>query len=186
MIKGARRSIVAIAAALSLGVGGAAWAASAASAASARPAIAVAECKSGQLAVWVSPDMGEGTAGSVVYPLEFTNISKHTCYLIGYPGVSALNAKLVQLGSPAGRNSVLPSKAVVVAPGGTASAVLQWVEVLNYPLSVCKPAQATELRVYPPDQKVYRDAFASGLACSKKGPVYLSITRIEPGANLPS
>jgi hypothetical protein len=64
-------------AALALGIGSAAVATSSASAAPA----AVPECTSANLAVWVSPELANGAAGTIYYPLDFTNISNHTCYL---------------------------------------------------------------------------------------------------------
>ncbi len=188
MIKRARRSVAAVAAALSLGISGAAWAASSAASASttpARPVAAVPECRSGQLAVWVAVDMGQGAAGSIYYPLEFTNVSNRKCYLIGWPGVSAIGSRDRQLGDAATRDSSLPRRTVIVAPGATAHAILRYAQVVNFPRAVCRPAPATVLRVYPPDQKVSRTAFFSLMACSAKGPVYLTITRIEPGLTIP-
>lgn len=180
MFKGTRRrGVAAIAAVLGLGIGSAVWAASAASASSAAPVIR--ECTSGQVAVWVSVDEGQGAAGSFYFPLEFTNISSRACYLVGYPGVSATGSGGGQLGSAAGRDATVPSKIVTVAPGGTAHAVLRVADVLNFPTSVCKPATASQLKVFPPDQKTARHAFFDLLVCGKKGPIYLDVQRIQPG-----
>src|SRR5215467_11564714 len=123
MIKGTRRRVAAIGATLALGIGSAVWAATSASAAS--PPIP--ECTTSNLAVWMSPDRGNGAAGSIYYPLDFTNVSNHTCYLVGWPGVSATNANGTQLGSPAARDSTPPRQIVNVPPGGTAHAVLRYV-----------------------------------------------------------
>src|SRR5215472_16158962 len=94
-----RRAAIAVAAAASLAIGGAAWAASAASAA---PAVTPA-CSTGNLSVWVDVDQSSGAAGTITYPLELTNVSGHACTVFGYPGVSALRPNGKQLGDAAVR-----------------------------------------------------------------------------------
>jgi|SRR5215472_7460551 len=182
MIKGARRSIAAIAAALSVGIGAAVWATSAASAAPAKPAAAVPECTSGQLAVWVSPDRGNGAAGSIYYPLDFTNVSGRTCFLVAYPGVSATTAGGAQLGSPAQRDSRYARQVVTIGPGATAHAVLRYIDVQVDPTAGCREKTAAFLKVFAPDQTKANRAFFDLPVCSVKGRIYLTITRIAPHA----
>ena len=98
MIKGARRAAAAVAAALALGIGSAVWATSSASAAPSAPSAIPPVCTTANLSVWVNISEGNGAAGTIFYPLEFTNTSNHTCRTWGYPGVSALNASGKQLG----------------------------------------------------------------------------------------
>ena len=178
MINGTRRSIAAIGATLALGIGSAVWAATSASAAS--PPIS--ECTTSNLAVWVSPDRGDGAAGSVYYPLDFTNVSSHTCYLVGWPGVSATNVIGTQLGSAAALDSSAPRQIVNVAPGGTAHAVLRYVDAQVDSSAGCKQTTAEFLKVYPPDQTSARHAFFSVPVCTVPGRIYLRIWRIQPGA----
>jgi hypothetical protein len=178
MINGTRRRIAAIGATLALGIGSAVWAATSASAIASAP---IPECTAGNLAVWMSPDRGNGALGSVYYPLDFTNVSNHTCYLVGWPGVSATNLNGKQLGSAADRDSTAPRQIVNVPPGRTAHAVLRWTDVLLYPSAVCKPTAAALLKIYPPDQTSARRAFFSLPVCTAPGPIYLSIQRIQPG-----
>ncbi len=182
MIKGTRK-IAAAVAALGMGIGGAVWATSSASA-SAAPA-AIRECTSGQLAVWISPELGNGAAGSIFYPLEFTNISNRTCFLVGWPGVSAANANGKQLGSPAARDNSVPRKIVDVAPRGTAHATLRYVDVQVDKSAGCKETTSTFLNVFPPDQGSARLAFFDVPACTVKGRIYLVISRIQPGVVQP-
>ena len=100
-----RRIAAATAAALALGIGSAAWAASPASAApvtrsaASMPSVIPPVCTSANLAVWVDYDAMSGAAGTWYYPLEFTNVSNHTCRTWGWPGVSATNASGKQLGA---------------------------------------------------------------------------------------
>lgn len=177
MIKGTRHKIAAAAAALGMGIGGAAWATSSASAAPA----AVTECTSGQLAVWTSPDLSNGAAGTIFYPLEFTNVSHHTCFLVGWPGVSAVNGNIKQLGSAAARDSSVPRKVVNVAPGATAHATLRYIDVQVDKSAGCKETTSTFLRVFPPDARNRRLAFFDVPACTVTGRVYLEISRIQAG-----
>ena len=189
MFKGTRRSVAAIAAVLGLGIGSAVWAASAASAAPASPAAAAAaavpECTSSELAVWVYNNPGGGAAGSFDLPIGFTNISGRSCYLVGWPGVSATNSAGSQLGSAATRDATEPRKVVTLAPDATANADLKVIDVFNFTASACKPTTAALLKVFPPDQKSALTAFFSWPVCAKKGPVYLVVQRIRAGAPNP-
>jgi len=98
-ITAARRVVaVAVAAVAGLAISTAAYAATSSSG---TPAIVIPKCTASDLGVWVAVDQGNGAAGTIYYPLEFTNLSHHTCYLFGYPGVSALDVNGRQLGSPA-------------------------------------------------------------------------------------
>lgn len=138
---------------------------------------AIAKCTAADLGVWVAADQSNGTAGSIYYPLEITNLSTGTCYLYGHPGVSAVNGAGHQLGQSAQWN---PGTARVVnlAPGATAHAMLQYVTVQVSP--GCKPVNAAGLKVYPPDQTSSTSAFWTLASCTT-GPVYMNVGVIQPG-----
>jgi hypothetical protein len=140
----------------------------------------IPKCPASSLAVWVNVDAGSGAAGSVYYPLEFTNVSSSTCYLDGFPGVSAIRANGTQLGSAAARDNTEPARIVNVAPGQTAHATLRYgsAEVAT---SGCKPAAAAFIKVFPPDQTGHRTGFFSLPSCTVSGHIYLTIRRIQPG-----
>ena len=106
MFNRTRRTMAAFAAVLGLGIG---WAVRASTAASAAPANIPPVCSTANLVVWVNVDEGQGAAGTWYYPLEFTNISNHTCRVWGYPGVSATDANGKQLGDAAGRQNICPA-----------------------------------------------------------------------------
>lgn len=94
-----------------------------------------------------------GAAGSVYEPIIFTNKGANTCTLTGYPGVSFLaSASGPQVGAAATRNTQHAATTVSLAPGATASAMLQVANEGNYPAATCKPTTVTGLRVYPPGQ----------------------------------
>ncbi len=176
---GLRRAAVATASMITLGVGAAVWGTPAASAAPA----ATPTCTAADLAVWVNASEPNGAAGTIYYPLEFTNISNRACFVEGYPGVSALGARGQQLGSAADRNPAFKPARVTIPAGGTAHADLGWTDVTNFPASNCKPAAASLIKVYPPNQKGSDLGFVSLEACGAKGDAYLHTTVIRPGPN---
>jgi hypothetical protein len=143
---------------------------------------AVRACSADDLGAWVAVSQSDGAAGSIYYPLQFTNLSHHACAMRGFPGVSAVDRNLRQLGSPASWDHVTPVRTVVLAPGATAHAVLRYGDVTLSTSPGCHPTFSTfELRIYPPGQ--HRATYAAfGLeACSHAGPVYLSVTPVRPG-----
>jgi len=182
MIKGSRRTVAAAAAALGLGIGSAVWASSA-SAAPAAPSAIPPVCTSADLAVWVNYDAVSGAAGTWYYPLEFTNVTSHTCRTWGYPGVSAIGANGKQLGSPAARNQLYPAAWVNIPAGGTAHALFAYgnAEVTT---SGCQPATASVIKVFPPDSFTADHAFFDLSACTVPGHVYLRVSVIRPGTNI--
>ena len=48
-------------------------------------AAAVPACTAGNLGAWVAVTQGTGAAGSIFYPLMFTNLSRHACAMRGFP-----------------------------------------------------------------------------------------------------
>jgi Protein of unknown function (DUF4232) len=151
-------------------------------AADAAPASPVPACTAGDLGAWVAITQGNGAAGSIYYPLQFTNLSGHACAMRGFPGVSAVDRNGHQLGSPARWGHAVPVRTVVLAPGATAHTTLQYSDAEVTTAPGCYPVfSAFELRVYPPGQ--YGATYAAfGLeACSHAGPVYMSVGPILPG-----
>jgi Protein of unknown function (DUF4232) len=177
MIKLSRRTVATATAVLALGAGSVTWVATSASAATARPGF-VPRCTSGQLAVWVNADSADGTAGTTYYNLDLTNTGGKTCYLYGWPGVSATNSAGRQLGVPAVRNPNVPARIVNVAPGGTAHALLGYVDVQLSP--ACRPTTATFLKVIPPNTTAARHAYFPLTVCTTRT-FDLTIGRIQSG-----
>ncbi|HLX47620.1 MAG TPA: DUF4232 domain-containing protein [Streptosporangiaceae bacterium] len=139
----------------------------------------IPKCTASELGVWVAADEGNGTAGSIYYPLEFTNISSQTCYMYGFPGVSTTNSSGRQLGSSASWNHQVKPAIVNLAPGATAHSILQYEVVAVSPQ--CKQAPASMIKVYPPDQTSSATGFWDFESCTTAKPVYLSVEAIQPG-----
>lgn len=159
------RRVPRIALAATLSVVAAAGASATRSAAS---TVARTECTTAELKIIFINN--EDAAGHAYDDLDFTNSSRATCYVQGWPGVSyAKAARGPLVGAPAnwarGR-----SRTVVLAPGATAHAPLTLADSASTTPAECgKSVSADWLRVYRPDQ--YRPAFVrlgfSIPACSR-------------------
>lgn len=146
---------------------------------------AAGRCVEGDLTDWIGVP-GNATAGSVYYELEISDTSKVTCTLHGFPGVSALGADGVHLGSAAGRNSgYAAEKTITLRKGETAHVVLQITDVSNYSASACRPKTADALQVYAPGAYSAKTIQFSFRACSRKGPVYLHVSTSIAGTGIP-
>ena len=147
-----------------------------------RATAAVPACTAGDLGAWVAVTQGNGAAGSIYYPLQFTNLSHHACAMRGFPGVSAIDRNGHQLGSPARWGHVVPVRTVVLAPGATAHTILQWSDAEVSTAPGCHPTfSAFELRIYPPGQYSATYAAFDLETCSHAGPVYMSVEPVLPG-----
>ena len=175
MIKRFRRAVIAAAAALALAAGGGAWAASSVSAST----FPISPCGPGYLAVWVNADGADHTAGTTFYHLEYTNVSKVTCFLWGYPGVLASTLGGKQLGAAAVHDDPVARKNVYLAAGATAHSVLGYVDAAVG--SSCKPKAAGYLKVYLPGAFGPKRAFFSLPVCTTLKPVDLTVWRFQAG-----
>jgi len=161
-------SVLAVAAALTVAVAPSAAAPEAA--ASAAP-----PCKTSALDIWFENEIGGGTAGSVFYRFQFTNLSGHTCTLKGYPKVLAVNLKGQRIGSPASHETTVKPHLVKLAPEKSAPALIRVVDAENFPPSACHPVTAAGFRVSPPGNIASRLVPFPFRACSKVGNGNLSV-----------
>ena len=129
-------------------------------------------------ALKVSLGAANGAAGTVFYPLNFTNTGKLGCTLRGYPGVSAVTSTGNQIGGPA---SQIPSsfKTVTLLPGKTQGAVVGVVETGNFDPSQCAPVTAAGLKVFPPGQKQAVTIKQSFSTCSSTTVISLTISPVS-------
>lgn len=72
-----------------------------------------------------------------------------------------------QVGAAASRSGSRPATLVTLAPGATALAQVQLVDVLNYPTANCVPVSASYLQVYPPGQTMPLYLPFTAQACTK-------------------
>jgi hypothetical protein len=148
------------------------------------PAAAAARCPAGALTDWIGVP-GSGAAGSVYYVLEISNTSAHTCTLYGFPGVSAITARGRQLGSMAQRSGSYPERLLTLRPQSTVHVILQITDVHNFTASACHPAVAWGLRVYAPGAYLSSTIAFPSLACSRRGPSYLTVSTTLAGVGIP-
>src|ERR1700734_2524543 len=77
-------------------------------------------CSTADLSAAVNTSPGGAAAGSTYYPMNFTNTSKSSCYLFGYPGVSFVTGPSgSQIGEPASRNPAVTPRTGILNAGGT-------------------------------------------------------------------
>jgi hypothetical protein len=157
-------SALLVTAALLPGTALASTAASAATAATAAPATAAPawntpRCRITQTRVTLG--RGSGTAGTIVYPLRFTNVSHRNCSMWGWPKTWAESQDGKVIGN-ASRALKGPRPFLVLRPWQTVHADLGIIDAGN----ICrKPVTAVNLRVRAPQQVLSRVLRFSFQAC---------------------
>jgi len=121
-------------------------------------------------------------AGHLYRTLDFTNISGASCTLYGYPGISFVTGVGGQQIGAAASRSPASKRLIVLAPGKTAHAQMDLVDVLNFPPSKCAASNAQWIKVYPPNQFSATYVRWTAMVCSKPTPVYLFVAPVRPGA----
>jgi Protein of unknown function (DUF4232) len=125
--------------------------------------------------IWAGEEPGGGTAGSVYYWIEFTNLSGRSCTVAGYPQVSAVDLNGRRIGAAATFEPAKEAPPVKLAPDDTAKATLQIVDNLNYPTGRCKPTTAAGLRITVPGGSGSKVAPLAFGACAKSGSQILAV-----------
>jgi hypothetical protein len=149
----------------------------ASAAGSSHAAAAASPCSSIGTIAWLNTNSSAG-AGSVFFKLQFTNLSGRRCTLRGFPGVSAVDTRGHQLGRAASRDTSTPVRSITLNNGVTARAALRIVQVVNFPASSCRPVTAAGLRVFPPNQSAAKFIPFPFKACSRSGPVFMSVKAV--------
>ena len=141
-------------------------------------------CPSAALKVTVDTSQAGGAAGSVYYPVNFTNTSGAPCGLYGYPGMSFVTANGNagrQIGAAAQRDPAFGDLSVRLPAGGVAHAWLQIAQAANYPASACQPMTAHWLRVFPPGDTAASYVGVSFSACASASAPLLTVTPVRSG-----
>jgi len=144
----------------------------------------LALCQPASLHVAVNASQAGVAAGSVYYPVDFTNTASSPCGLYGYPGMSfvtAADGTGRQIGAPAQPNPSAGKVAVRLAAGGEAHAWLQVTQAGNYPSATCQPVTAHGLRVYAPGETEALYVSQSFSACSSASVQLLTVMPVRPG-----
>ena len=132
-------------------------------------------------ALKITQSAPNGYAGGFDVTVGFTNASGTACTLYGYPGVSLVSASYAQIGLPATRLGAVPVKLVTLAPGATASALVQIADALNFPSPSCGAVKAAYLRIFPPNQTSSVYLANTSLTCAKPVPT-LMVTAVQAGS----
>lgn len=140
---------------------------------------AASNCTAAHTQVWLGLGLGGGTAGSIYYPLEFSNVGHKACTLNGFPGVSALGKGGGQVGPAATRNGQHHGT-VTLAAGATAHALLR---VVDWGALCSKEVVAQALKVFPPGQTRSGVVPFSFGACAHKG--VLIVGPVRAGVGIP-
>jgi hypothetical protein len=144
------------------------------------PAAQPGPCSTAALRVTLGSQQG-AAAGHFYRTLDFTNVSGASCTLYGYPGVSFVTAiGGSQIGAAASR-SPASKQLIVLAPGKKAHAVMNLLDVLNFPSSDCAATNAHWIKVYPPNQFSATYVPWTAMVCSKSKTVYLSVAPVRHG-----
>ena len=177
---GLRRRALAAGGVAALAAAGAATALATASAGAAVPhraAVSTPACATAQLAIKFV-NKPNGAAGTIYYPIQFTNNGTQACTLRGYPGVSAVTSSGGQIGNSASRSGT-PVKTVTLAPKKSASSMVGFVQTANFPAAKCKPVTAKGLRIIPPNQAKSVTIKRSFSACSSKSVSFLTVMPVK-------
>jgi hypothetical protein len=144
----------------------------------------LAVCQAASLRVAVNASQAGLAAGSVYYPVDFTNTASSPCGLYGYPGMSfvtSADGTGRQIGAPAQQNPSYGKMAVRLAAGGAAHAWLQVTQAGNYPSATCQPVTAHALRVYAPGETEALYVSQPFSACSSASVQLLTVMPVRPG-----
>jgi Domain of unknown function (DUF4232) len=143
-------------------------------------AVAAPACPSSGLRIFVGPG-NRVTAAVTRYALDFTNVSRASCALTGYPQVAAYRGDGEQVGASATHDTSVAAGRVLLAPGQTAHASLDAARALPG----CRPVRASGLRVIvapgqPPIR--YVRPLTACAAADASGQDYLRVRAIQAGS----
>ena len=146
-------------------------------------ALLLSGCADDVLEVTVEQSPDGGGAGTTSANVVFTNTGSDSCELRGAPGVSVINASGTQLGEPADQQEVDTPPTITLAPGGTAIAPLESVNIgsdggaLG---SACPVVDGAAYLVYPPHSFTAFEVPAEVPACEGDTP-WMTVGAVAQG-----
>lgn len=109
------------------------------------------ECELGDLAIGLGTTFASGAPGVVQRPILFKNTGSAACFVVGWPGVAALDGGGAQLFQAERIGTKGPQ--VTLQPGASASALLTVIAFRAVPNSTTPPCPSVpDLLVTPPDE----------------------------------
>jgi len=132
---------------------------------SSAPTAGVAECASSDLELRAKY-LGAAT-GTDYIALVVTNTGAGDCVLLGYPGVTFLDAHGRQVGLPARRDRTSKPRRVVLAVGDKAHAQLSYPNP-DFFGNGCGGTHAKQVQVFPPDQTASLRTNVDAYVCTDK------------------
>ncbi|MDA8323890.1 MAG: DUF4232 domain-containing protein [Actinomycetota bacterium] len=137
-------------------------------------------CASYNTTTWFGLGLGGGAAGTIYYPIEFSNTGHRACTMYGFPGVWAVTNSGRTIGYPATHQG--RPRLVTLRPGQTAHAILGIVEAGN--IAGCRIAHNAYLKIYAPHQRAATriPAFTFD-ACWNRS--VLRVGPVRPGTGIP-
>jgi hypothetical protein len=126
-----------------------------------------------------------GAAGTIYYPIDFTNVSSAACTLYGYPGVSFVTAPHGSIiGAPAGRREIagITPALITLQAGATAHAILADSDVLTSNQCHNQQVAVHTVQVYPPGQYTALFAPFSGTGCVDRSLVVMWVSPVTSGS----
>ncbi len=137
-------------------------------------------CSAANTYVWLALSPS-GAAGTIYYPIEFTNLGSRTCWLSGFPTVYGVSRSGKTIGPAAGR-LIMPARPIVLRKNQTAHALVGIVEPGI--IAGCHAVTAAGLAVYPPGQtrRQLVESFTFS-ACSNR--VYMHAGPVQAGIGVP-
>jgi hypothetical protein len=143
------------------------------------PSSGTSQCTTADLRLTVGAS--DGAAGTIYYPLDFSNASSAACTMYGYPGVAFVSSQGgSQVGAAAGRSSTALAL-VTLAPGATAHATLAVSDVLIGNNCLGHQVQVNWVQVYPPDQYSALFAPLSRQGCADQSLVTMQVNTVSSG-----
>ncbi|MGH3170236.1 MAG: DUF4232 domain-containing protein [Trebonia sp.] len=139
-----------------------------------------AACSTNDLKITIGDD-GGGAAGSFYSAIDFTNTSKASCTLYGYPGVSLRDSSFGQIGAAAVRGTTTAPSVVTLAPGATGNAVLRMTDPGVYSPGTCHQATSSYLMIYPPNQTESYELPFKEPTCSNSSIKMLTVNVVAKG-----
>jgi hypothetical protein len=140
-----------------------------------------ANCLTSSLRAVLGP--AQGTAGSAYQVVNLANVSRASCTLSGFPGVSFVSGiGGSQVGKAAARDRTTPRKVVTLAPGQSGSFVLRIVDTGTLPASSCAPVTVHWLKIFPPASTAALYLSYTARACSNETASVLSTRVVTDGS----